>query len=199
MPLEQLAKSRGLPMKSLLLAAHCVTLQRLSGESDVTTGLVTHGRPGRAGAEVAAGLFLNTIPIRLDDGHGDLARRRRTHRPIRTREPSPSAVPVAGHAIRCGPPPVQHRVQLRQLPPSRRAGQYRRDRTARLRSARTNQLRAARDRRHRPTHPAAVPARQWRSPARHRDADTRIRKHIHACAGGNRTLTRAGHRSRHRR
>ena len=54
-------------MKSLLLAAHCVTLQRLSGEADVTTGLVTHGRPGRAGAEVAAGLFLNTIPIRLDD------------------------------------------------------------------------------------------------------------------------------------
>jgi aryl carrier-like protein len=66
---EQLAKSRGLPMKSLLLAAHCVTLQRLSGESEITTGLVTHGRPARAGAEVAAGLFLNTIPIALDDGH----------------------------------------------------------------------------------------------------------------------------------
>jgi amino acid adenylation domain-containing protein len=62
----QLAVSRGLPMKSILLAAHCVTLQRLSGEADVTTGLVTHGRPGRAGAEVAAGLFLNTIPIRFD-------------------------------------------------------------------------------------------------------------------------------------
>ncbi len=54
-------------MKSLLLAAHCVTLQRLSGDADVTTGLVTHGRPGRLGAEVAAGLFLNTIPIRLDN------------------------------------------------------------------------------------------------------------------------------------
>ena len=65
----QLAVSRGLPMKSLLLAAHCVTLQRLSDEADVTTGLVTHGRPGRAGAEVAAGLFLNTIPIRFDDSH----------------------------------------------------------------------------------------------------------------------------------
>ena len=64
---RQLATSRGLPMKSLLLAAHCVTLQRCSGESDVTTGLVTHGRPGRLGAEVAAGLFLNTIPIRLDN------------------------------------------------------------------------------------------------------------------------------------
>ena len=64
---QHLAASRGLPMKSLLLAAHCVTLQRLSGEADVTTGLVTHGRPGRAGAERAAGLFLNMIPIRLDN------------------------------------------------------------------------------------------------------------------------------------
>ena len=64
---RQLAASRGLPMKSLLLAAHCVTLQRLSGDLDVTTGLVTHGRPARLGAEVAAGLFLNTIPIRLDN------------------------------------------------------------------------------------------------------------------------------------
>ena len=86
-------------MKSLLLAAHCVTLQRLSGEADVTTGLVTHGRPGRAGAEVAAGLFLNTIPIRLNEQSGDLAGRRRTHCPIRAREPSLSALPVAGHAI----------------------------------------------------------------------------------------------------
>ena len=66
---EQLVKSHGPPMKSLLLTTHCVTLQRLSGESEITTGLVTHGRPGRAGAEVAAGLFLNTIPIVLDDGH----------------------------------------------------------------------------------------------------------------------------------
>ena len=63
----ELVKSRGHSMKSLLLAAHCLTVQRLSGEADVTTGLVTHGRPGRAGAEVAAGLFLNTIPVRLAD------------------------------------------------------------------------------------------------------------------------------------
>jgi amino acid adenylation domain-containing protein len=63
---QHLAASRKLPMKSLLLAAHCVSLQRLSGEADVTTGLVTHGRPGRGGAERAAGMFLNMIPIRLD-------------------------------------------------------------------------------------------------------------------------------------
>jgi amino acid adenylation domain-containing protein len=64
---RQLAASRGVPMKSLLLASHCVTLKRLSGEPDITTGLVTHGRPGRAGAEVVAGLFLNTIPVRLNE------------------------------------------------------------------------------------------------------------------------------------
>ena len=64
---RHLAVSRNLPMKSLLLAVHCVSLQRLSGEADVTTGLVTHGRPGRAGAERAAGLLLNMIPIRLDN------------------------------------------------------------------------------------------------------------------------------------
>ncbi|ORW96736.1 non-ribosomal peptide synthetase [Mycobacterium sp. IEC1808] len=63
---EQLAKASGLPIKSLLLAVHCVTLQRFSGDANVTTGLVTHGRPGRAGAEVVAGLFLNTIPVKVD-------------------------------------------------------------------------------------------------------------------------------------
>ena len=75
----QFAKSHRVPMKSLLLAAHCVTLQRLSGERDVTTGLVTHGRPGRAGAEVAAGLFLNTIPVRLDHTPATWVLGRRTH------------------------------------------------------------------------------------------------------------------------
>jgi len=64
---RQLAVSHGVSTKSLLLAAHCITLQRLSGEPDVTTGLVTHGRPGRVGAELAAGLFLNAIPIRLNE------------------------------------------------------------------------------------------------------------------------------------
>jgi amino acid adenylation domain-containing protein len=64
---RHLVASRKLPLKTLLLAAHCVSLQRLSGQDDITTGLVTHGRPGRAGAERAAGLFLNVIPIRLDN------------------------------------------------------------------------------------------------------------------------------------
>ena len=65
---QHLVLSRKLPLKSVLLTAHCVSLQRLSGEADVTTGILTHGRPDRLGTERAAGMFLNTIPIRLDSG-----------------------------------------------------------------------------------------------------------------------------------
>ncbi|WP_280238152.1 non-ribosomal peptide synthetase, partial [Nocardia abscessus] len=54
------------PEKSVYLAAHCLALRALTGRTDVTTGVVSHGRPDRAGAERVAGLFLNTLPIRLD-------------------------------------------------------------------------------------------------------------------------------------
>ncbi|MGL5865738.1 MAG: amino acid adenylation domain-containing protein [Dermatophilaceae bacterium] len=54
------------PLKSVLLAAHCLTLRAMSGAGDLVTGVVTHARPEREGAESCAGLFLNTIPLRLD-------------------------------------------------------------------------------------------------------------------------------------
>lgn len=50
----------------MLFAAHALTLAALAGTRDVTTGLITHGRPETAGAERTAGLFLNTVPVRLD-------------------------------------------------------------------------------------------------------------------------------------
>ncbi|MET9950594.1 amino acid adenylation domain-containing protein [Streptomyces sp. NPDC006339] len=62
------AAERGLPLKSVLFAAHCLTLRLYSGSADVTTGLVTHGRPEIDGADRTAGLFLNTMPVRLDTG-----------------------------------------------------------------------------------------------------------------------------------
>ncbi|GGW70849.1 amino acid adenylation domain-containing protein [Streptomyces caelestis] len=61
-----LAAERSLPVKSVLFAAHVLTLRLFSGTEDVTTGLVTHGRPELAGAERTTGLFLNTMPVRLD-------------------------------------------------------------------------------------------------------------------------------------
>ncbi|MEU7134900.1 amino acid adenylation domain-containing protein [Streptomyces sp. NPDC046261] len=66
--LRALAAEHSLPVKSALLAAHCLTLSVFAGTHDVTTGLVTHGRPELAHAERVAGLFLNTVPLRLDTG-----------------------------------------------------------------------------------------------------------------------------------
>ncbi|MCA2230005.1 non-ribosomal peptide synthetase [Nonomuraea aurantiaca] len=53
------------PLRTLLLTAHLRVLALLAGESDVMTGVVTHGRPEtESGAEIA-GLFLNTVPVRV--------------------------------------------------------------------------------------------------------------------------------------
>ncbi|WP_441246900.1 amino acid adenylation domain-containing protein [Kitasatospora sp. McL0602] len=59
------ARSAGLPVKSLLFAAHCLTLRLLSGRQGELTGLVVHGRPELPGADRSAGLFLNTLPVQV--------------------------------------------------------------------------------------------------------------------------------------
>ena len=61
--LEQLARSRGVPLKTLLLAAHLRCLALVSGQASVTTGLVTNGRPEAEDGERLLGLFLNTLPV----------------------------------------------------------------------------------------------------------------------------------------
>lgn len=63
---RRLASEHSLPVKSVLFAAHTLTLAMLAGTREVTTGLITHVRPELAGAERSAGLFLNTVPVRLD-------------------------------------------------------------------------------------------------------------------------------------
>ncbi|MFR9753182.1 amino acid adenylation domain-containing protein [Nocardia sp. 004] len=60
------AARQQVPEKAVYLAAHCLTLRALTGRTDITTGVVGHGRPDRTGAERVAGLFLNTLPVRLD-------------------------------------------------------------------------------------------------------------------------------------
>ena len=64
--LKQLAKSLGVPLKSVLLAAHLRVLSLLSGQSDVVTGLVANGRPEQTDSDRVLGLFLNTLPLRLN-------------------------------------------------------------------------------------------------------------------------------------
>jgi amino acid adenylation domain-containing protein len=62
--LRRLAQRAGVPVKSVLLAAHLRVLSLLSGDPDVMTGLVSNGRPEEEGGERVLGLFLNTLPVR---------------------------------------------------------------------------------------------------------------------------------------
>ncbi|WP_067176345.1 non-ribosomal peptide synthetase [Microtetraspora niveoalba] len=63
--LQELARDLGVPVRSAILTAHLAVLRLLSGEHDLCTGLVTHGRPETAGGDAALGLFLNTVPFRF--------------------------------------------------------------------------------------------------------------------------------------
>ncbi|BAY66402.1 amino acid adenylation [Calothrix brevissima NIES-22] len=63
--LLQLAQSLKVPVKTVLLAAHLRVLSLLSGQSDVVTGLVTNGRSEVTDGERVLGLFLNSLPLRL--------------------------------------------------------------------------------------------------------------------------------------
>jgi amino acid adenylation domain-containing protein len=63
--LGRVADTAGAPLKSVLLAVHLRVLELVGGDPDVTTGLVTNGRPEVDGGERVLGLFLNTVPLRL--------------------------------------------------------------------------------------------------------------------------------------
>ncbi|MEV0603329.1 amino acid adenylation domain-containing protein [Streptomyces sp. NPDC050315] len=69
---KEFARAHAVPLRLVLFTAHCLTLRLLAGADDVTTGLVTHGRPEVAGADRLTGLFLNTMPFRLGTGHQTL-------------------------------------------------------------------------------------------------------------------------------
>ncbi|MGV0106429.1 NdaA [Nostoc sp. DSM 114160] len=63
--LKQIANKAGVTLKSVLLAAHMKVLSVLFNQSDVLTGMVSNGRPEEADGERVLGLFLNTLPLRL--------------------------------------------------------------------------------------------------------------------------------------
>ena len=63
-----LADALSVPVKDVLLAAHVKVLSAVAGSRDVLTGYEHSGRPELPGAEAALGLFLNTVPLRIDVG-----------------------------------------------------------------------------------------------------------------------------------
>ncbi|TWP50636.1 amino acid adenylation domain-containing protein [Lentzea tibetensis] len=64
--LKQRAAEWSVPLKSVFVAAHLRVLGMVANQRDVVTGFVTNGRPEVDGAEHALGMFLNTLPFRLD-------------------------------------------------------------------------------------------------------------------------------------
>lgn len=73
--LSEVARQLGFSLKSGALAAHVRALAEWTGrERDVVTGLAFTTRPARAGSDLAAGLFLNTLPIRVAETTGPWAR-----------------------------------------------------------------------------------------------------------------------------
>ena len=62
--LAELARQCRVPLRTVLLAAHLRVLALLSGRTDVTTGIVTHGRPEHEAGSEVLGLFLNAVPVR---------------------------------------------------------------------------------------------------------------------------------------
>ncbi|MEE1803372.1 amino acid adenylation domain-containing protein [Streptomyces sp. JV176] len=82
------SRAHAVSVKSVLFAAHCLTLRLFSGQHDLTTGLLTHGRPERADGDRTAGLFVHTIPVRMNDAASTwLAAVREAHREERRSHP----------------------------------------------------------------------------------------------------------------
>ena len=64
--LRDRAAALGVPVKSLYLAAHGTALADQTSSPRVITGVVTNGRLERPGAGETVGLFLNTVPFRIE-------------------------------------------------------------------------------------------------------------------------------------
>ncbi|QAT85340.1 long-chain-fatty-acid--CoA ligase [Corallococcus coralloides] len=60
------AVAEALPLKSLLATAHVAVLRRVCGVDEVVTGVVSNGRLEEEGGDEAIGVFLNTLPLRVD-------------------------------------------------------------------------------------------------------------------------------------
>ena len=71
--LKNLAQQIGVPLKTVLLAAHQRVMALLYGQDDVITGLICNGRPEEIDGEKVIGLFLNNLPFRQHLGAGTWA------------------------------------------------------------------------------------------------------------------------------
>ncbi|MFE0178384.1 amino acid adenylation domain-containing protein [Streptomyces sp. NPDC059002] len=65
--LAELARARGLTLNTVVQGAWALLVARLVGRTDVVFGATVAGRPtDLPGADTAIGLFINTLPVRVD-------------------------------------------------------------------------------------------------------------------------------------
>ncbi len=65
-----LARRLGVPVQSVLMAAHFKALSTMSGWRRVVSCIAHNSRPEAAGAERSLGLYLNSVPLSLELGGG---------------------------------------------------------------------------------------------------------------------------------
>lgn len=68
--LISLADSWNVPVKSLLMSATVMFLSILTNKKDIITGYELGGRPETPGSEDSLGLYLNTVPFRIEIENG---------------------------------------------------------------------------------------------------------------------------------
>ncbi len=64
--LVELARQLGVPVQSVLMAAHFKVLSTMSGQRRAVTCVTQNSRPETAGGERSLGLYLNSLPVSLD-------------------------------------------------------------------------------------------------------------------------------------
>ncbi|WP_198539279.1 non-ribosomal peptide synthetase, partial [Streptomyces graminilatus] len=76
--LSALAAELGVPLRTVLLAAHTRVMALMGGGDEITTGVVLNGRTEEADGDRVVGAFLNTLPFRValtGESWRDLVRR----------------------------------------------------------------------------------------------------------------------------
>ncbi|SFD53417.1 non-ribosomal peptide synthetase [Streptomyces aidingensis] len=64
--LRDLARQCGVPLKAVLLAAHMKVMSLVTGSPDLLVGLTANGRLEEAAGADVRGMFLNTVPFRME-------------------------------------------------------------------------------------------------------------------------------------
>ena len=115
--LKSLAQRAGVPLKSVLLAAHVRVMGLVGNQADVLTGLVANSRPGRVGRRTGAGPVPQHAALAARADRRQLAGTVPGRVPGRAGTAAPPPLPHGPPATKpLRPAPVRDGLQLQPLP-----------------------------------------------------------------------------------